>query len=438
MRWCSSLFVAVLASAVSLVAWSEEAQTPATPEAPPAESTEPAQGEGGETGTAETQPQPEATPPTPAPAPTPVPAPEPTPMPAPEPAVTMVQPDLEQGGETAEQAQGGAAVTGTAIEGTNRVRVGGEETYSDALPFRGTSLIYENIFNAYQLNRGNDQTYNPYYAMSLSARARWYFTDPLSLRFRFDLEAELTDADDTTNYQETRVSDLYVDLVYNPIYTIPAIDVDIGLGIRAVFPTSLQSQAETRYLSLGADLRLTRTFDVLDGLVIGYIFRYTKDLNRYTTMERETNPFVCTTAQPDCLANHQLGDPARSHSFVNDILIALSFAERVRPMSISLNLTFLNSLTYEVPEATVETMGGQEVVVDHIADPQNHQASIWFVLDYTIELTPYLALSVGASTLWPQLAPDSTYRTPLFNRYTNVYLDLALDIERLVAAVRSR
>ena len=73
------------------------------------------------------------------------------------------------------------------VQAGTRIRLGGEETYSDALPFRGTALIYENIFNAYQLNRGNDLTYNPYYAMSLSARARWYFTDPPSLRLPFDL-----------------------------------------------------------------------------------------------------------------------------------------------------------------------------------------------------------------------------------------------------------
>lgn len=438
MRWCSSLFVAVLVSLVSLVAWGEEAQTP-PPEAPPAESTEPAQGDEGETGAAETQsqPQPEAAPPAPAPAPEPVAAPEAAPEATP--AVTVVQPELTQPDE-AEEAEAAEGEPAAETEGSTRIRLGGEETYSDALPFHGTTLIYENIFNAYQLNRGNDLTYNPYYAMSLSARARWYFTDPLSLRLRFDLEAELTDADDTTDFQETRVSDLFVDLVYNPIYTIPAIDVDIGLGVRAAFPTSLQSQAETRYLALGVDLRLTRTFDVLDGLVIGYIFRYTKYLNRYTTLQRETNPYPPSRPDADgaAFANHQLGDPAQSHGFLNDILIALSFAERVKPMSISLNLSFLNSLTYRVPEAMVETMGGHQVPVEHIDDPQNHRALIWFILDYTIELTPYLALSVGASTLWPQLAPDSTYRTPLFNRYTNVYLDLALDIERLVAAVRSR
>jgi hypothetical protein len=448
MRWCSSLIVAVSASLVSLVASSEEVQTPAAPEAPPsAEMPESRQGEEGDIGVTAPQPVP-APQPLPAPQPEPVPAPQPVPAPRPEvqpqpaPTTVLVAPELSQPAPEPETPEAEGAAEGASPEAgsdeSERIRQGGEETWSDALPFRGTMLIYENIFNAYQLNRGADRTYNPYYAMSLSARARWYFRDPLSLRLRFDVEVELTDADDTTDYQETRVSDLTLDLVYNPVYTIPALGVDLGLGVRAVFPTSLQSQAETRYMGLGVDLRLSRTFDVLDGLVIGYVFRYTKYLNRYTTMERETNPYACSPNQPDCLANHQLGDPSRSHGFTSDILLELNFAERVRPMALSFNLIFLNYLTYEVPEATVELMGGQTAVVEHIEDPQNHQASIWFVVDYTIELTQYLALSVGASTLWPQLAPDSTYRTPLFNRYTTVYLDLSLDIERLVAAVRAR
>jgi hypothetical protein len=118
------------------------------------------------------------------------------------------------------------------------------------------------------------------------------------------------------------------------------------------------------------------------------------------------------------------------------MLLELSFARRVRPMALGFMLLFLNYVTYELPEATVETMGGQPVTVDHIDDPQRHQAAIWFVLDYTIELTDYLSASLGFSTFWPQLRPDSTYRTPFFNRYTNVYVDLSLDLERLVAAVR--
>ena len=176
---------------------------------------------------------------------------------------------------------------------------GSEQVWENALPFRGTTITYENIFNAYQLNRGNELTYNPYYAMSLSIRPRWYFTDALSLRLRFDVEGELTDADTTTNYHETRASDLYVDLVYNPIVTIPRLELDVGAGLRMQFPTSLESQAETRYLALGMPIFGSPGSSTCStGFVFAYAFRYMKYLNRYTTWRGTPTPTTGRLLQP--------------------------------------------------------------------------------------------------------------------------------------------
>ena len=323
-------------------------------------------------------------------------------------------------------------------ETDERQWTGGEQTYTDGLPFRGTSLIWENIFNAYQLDPSNDPTHNPYYAMSLSIRPRWYFTDHFSARLRLDIEGELTDADSTTDYHETRVSDLTLSLVYSPVVTIPVLDIALGLGLNFSFPTSLQSQAETRYLGLGGSLSLSRVFDLLDGFVISYSFGYSKYLNRYTTMQRDTNPYSCSAAQPDCLAHHQLGTPSRSHGFNNNITLSLSFLEDLfRPMSFTAGLFFINYLAYDMPGGvTIEDEHGNPLEVMDGDDPQNHRAAIGFVLDLGLKITDYLGLSVGAMTMWPQLAPDSTYRQPFFNRYTNIYVDLSLDLERLVAAFR--
>jgi hypothetical protein len=396
-----------------------EAQPPA-----PAEPTAPAEG-------TPTAPPAEETPTAPPAEGTP-PAAQPEALPPP--PIEAAAPELaEEEEEAAESEEAAGAAEGE----EERHRVGSEQQYTNALPFRNTVLIYENIFSVAQLDRGYQQTYNPYYAMSLSLQPRWYFTDELSIRLRFDIEGELTDADDTSNYHETRVSDLYLDLVYNPIYTIPRLDLGIGLGLRALFPTSLESQAESRYVGLSPDLRLARVFDVLDGLTISYQFRYTKYLNRYTTMQRDTNPYECTGDDPGCMANWQLGDPARSHGFSNWIQLDLEFlSEQWRPMTFSVSVIFLNYLTYEVPEAEVELMGGQTVSVDHIEDPVNHVAFIWYTFELGLDITDYLSVAIGASTYNPQLAADSTYREPFFNRYTRIYVDLSLDVERVVAAIR--
>ena len=354
----------------------------------------------------------------------------------PPPPLETAAPELGAADEEGDDAEDAEGEDDTA-ENEERSRVGTEEQWSDSLPFRNTILTYENIFSVVQLNREYDQSYNPYYAMGLSIKPRWYFTDEFSVRLRLDIEGELTDADSTTDYHETRVGDLILDLVYDPVYTIPTLDVSLGLGIRAQFPTSLESQAESRYMGLGADLRLGRVFDVLDGLVISYMFRYMKYLNRYTTLQRDTNPRECMGNDPACLANWQLGDPARSHGFFNWISISLAFLrEQWRPMNFTIAVFFMNYLTYELPEYNLAIMGGEEVPVEHIANPVNHSAYIWYIFELGLDITDYLGISLGASTFSPQLSTESTYREPFFNRYTRIYVDLSIDIERVVAAIR--
>lgn len=418
----------------------EEGAAEDAPSAPPAEETEedattpPAEEEGAPPAEGIEDPfaEPEAAPAEAAATPEEPPA-EPAPTEdveeMPPPPLESAAPELAAGDEEDEEE---AAEEESEIE-----RVGGENQWSDALPFRNTILTYENIFSVAQLNRDYEQTYNPYYAMGLSIKPRWYFTDEFSVRLRLDLEGELTDADYTSEYHETRVGDLILDLVYNPVYTIPTLDVTLGFGIRAQFPTSLESQAESRYMGLGADMRLGRVFDVLDGLVISYMFRYMKYLNRYTTLQRDTNPYECVGGDPACMANWQLGDPARSHGIFNWISLSLGFLrEQWRPMNFTIAVLFINYLSYELPETTVTLMGGEEVPVEHIANPVNHNAYIWYIFELGLDITDYLGISIGASTYSPQLGPDSTYREPFFNRHTRIYVDLSLDIERVVAAIR--
>jgi hypothetical protein len=459
---CCATFVTAVVMVLIQAGWAHAEQGEAEEQAPPAEDApaEPQQpsepgetpesggGEGERAEPAEEEPAGEAPPQVepageePAEEPTALPeapAPEQEPreqaepvLPAPEPAgPETLEPNLEEGEEREESERGAET------EASGREHVGAERVWSNALPFRSSVLIYENIFSAYQMNRGSELTYNPYYAMSLSLRPRWYFTDALSARLRFDVETELTNSDETTQYHETRLSDLLFDLVYDPIVEIPVVNLNVGAGLRLQLPTSPQAQAETMYVGLGPQVRLSRVFDVLDGLLIYYSFRYMKYLNRYTTLQRQTNPYSCVRGDPACQAHNQLGDPARSHGFFNQIMLQLDFLERLfRPMHFAVMVLFYNYLTYGAPDATVPIMGGAEAEVEHIENPVNHTASIWYVIELGIDITDYLGIGVGVSTFSPQLRPDSTYRQPFFNRYSNLYVDLTLDVERLVAAFR--
>jgi hypothetical protein len=351
---------------------------------------------------------------------------------------------------------------GVAEEGTRggelRRRVGTEEAWADALPFRNSSITYENVISNRTIYQGDDLTYNPYYAMSVSLRPRWYFTDAFSTRLRFDVETELTNADNTTTYREPRVSDIYLDFVYDPIVKIPGVGVSVGAGLRFSLPTSVESRAQTRYLGIGPELRLARVFSVLDGLTMAYSFRYTKYINRQDMVSRSSNPytdgrptspvgpqsdpmleaayFATPAVQTAGMDPHDhSGVPALSQAFTNTLMVRVDFLRRYVPMSFTVMTAFLNGLTYGVPEHTTEVSGTDHTVA-HIADPTTHRPSIWYVVDLGVEITDFLSASVGASTLSHQLAPDATYRTPFFNRNTNLYVDLSLDVERFVALFR--
>ncbi len=68
----------------------------------------------------------------------------------------------------------------------------------------------------------------------------------------------------------------------------------------------------------------------------------------------------------------------------------------------------------------------------------NRRSSIWYTIDISYSPLPYIGFSLGTSTLNPQLAPDSSYYAPFFNRYTQVYFDVTLTIDEVVQAIRNR
>jgi hypothetical protein len=189
-------------------------------------------------------------------------------------------------------------------------------------------------------------------------------------------------------------------------------------------------------MGLGGDFRLGRGFDVLDGLVLSYLFRYVNYFNEYTTIQRETNPYPCSPSDPACDSWGQTGDPSRNWQILNAGTIQLRFADRVRPMAFTVAVGIYNTRYYEPTEAEVTLSGGQTVSVEHIDDPTSTVNTMYYLFEYGINITQWMSIAIGANTSNPQLDPSSNYRTPFFNRYTNLYLDMTFDIERIVASFR--
>jgi hypothetical protein len=321
-------------------------------------------------------------------------------------------------------------------EGERDVAAAATVKTGEKVAWRNSLVTYENIFSAYSIDRGAQLSYNPYYAQSISFLPRYYPRDDLYLRARLDLEIELTTSDDTDYAREWIVSDLYLDVDYKPAWmTIPVVDVMVNPSLRLMFPTSIVSRGRSMMLGLAPGVALRRSFKLLDGKFLKsvgllYGFRATKYFHEYTTAQVSSR--VCIQTRPDDPSCTQAdGLRNRSWRFVNTVGVQLALMDK---LLLSGTVLFINDLLYELPEGE-HTFNDMTVHVD--GTDMNHRASTWAIFDLSYDLLDWLWLSAGVSTYYPQLAPDSTYRTPMFNRYTTFYFDVTLPVDRFVSQVRS-
>jgi hypothetical protein len=297
------------------------------------------------------------------------------------------------------------------------------------VPYRGTSIVFQNMVSAFTFSKSADLTYNPYYAMSLSFLPRWYFTDNLSMRLSISVSKELTNADDTTLYRETVLSDTSLSLVNTKIYEEKFTKIRFGARFDFTLPTSKVSQARSLILGLTPGLIISRHFKLLKGLDFIYQFRYTKYLNRYTTMRREG-------VFPS--GDNNIGVRNPSHQFFNLFGVTQYF---IKDLYLSVTFGVLNYFVYPGSAVTAGDLGIYGAEEDEeILPPPRHGRRDLFVSSIEIgySLLSYLTLSLNISTQGSQLAPDSTIRQPFANRYTTLILGASLGIDPLVKAVKKR
>lgn len=299
-------------------------------------------------------------------------------------------------------------------------------TGSSRVPWRGSQLVLRNAVSAISLDPSAEQTYNPYYAMTWSLRPWWWFTDQYYIRANLDLVHELTEADDTTYQGELLLGDLGLTLGGSDLWTIPYIDVHLSASLVLTLPTSKASWARTLILGIGPGTRLSRSFALLEGLVLGYNLRVTPRLFRYTTSERET-PLVpgCNTAGGsgcDAYLGTGVRNPALRLSQMVDASLRI-----VDWVGLSLVIGHAVDWLYSIGDSDLLPPPG---------GGQDNRYLTFFELTASFRPLNLLEIGVGYSALHPQLAPDSTYYVPFFNRYSVLFVDLKLHAEDLISRIR--
>ena len=294
-----------------------------------------------------------------------------------------------------------------------------KEELKSSNPWRDTEIDYEHGFSAYSLSKSADPTYNPYYVHVLTIAPQWHVGDYLVFKAKLAIEQELTDADETTKKHEVNLSDLTFDIA-TPGITEGFTGIKIAGGVRFFFPTSKASQATTMYLAIGPGHNVSRKFPLLEGLNIGYGARFNFAFHKFTTAQNNAPWVACGSADsPACSQFVQTGVRNMWGQLLHGP--TLNFVP-VNGLNIDLGFTFINSFLYG--------LAGEPVMGDD-KDVSVRRAQ-WFTASIGYDVLDYLTVSLGASTVYGDLSPDGKYRTPFFNRNTQLSLGLALAIDPLI------
>jgi hypothetical protein len=297
---------------------------------------------------------------------------------------------------------------------------------SDDAPWRGSELIYRNTISALTLDPSAELTWNPYYAMSWTIKPRWWFDDVWYAGARLDLTREISEADDTTYAGETQVGDLLLVAGASDFVTVPGAGIDVSADFIVTTPTSKLSQARTLVLGLGPGVKIGRTFDLGGDFSLVYHVRFTSFLDRYTTAETET-PIIPTCARSEAGCESFVNTGVRNPQWRVQHGIDLSW----QPLEwLGASIGFEHYVDWLYPIAADDPR--ISLATDSPTD-QRHSSAFGFEATFTP--LPSLEVGLGYETVSPQLAPDSTYYNPFYNRYTTLYLDLRLEVDGLVAQI---
>lgn len=290
-----------------------------------------------------------------------------------------------------------------------------DDDASEPVPWTGSTISLRTATSAISTSEAAELSFNPYTELSLTLAPRWRFTDVWSVSAQQSFSRELTNSDWTTRRGETLAGDLSLRGAASRFVTIPGAEIGVSADLALQFPTSKTSRARTLVMGIGPGISLSRSVDVLAGMRFGYGLRGTYYWHRYTTGEYR-RPYIdgCTTDCGQYLTTGVRNPVWRLSNafsfglaFIDELSLGMSYAIITDPLHDTVTTEFV-SLTPQTPTDTRFTNS----------------------FDVNLSYAPIdlMSFTLGANTTNAQLAVDGERRTPLFNRYTILYFDVAFDL----------
>jgi hypothetical protein len=332
----------------------------------------------------------------------------------------------------------------------------------DRDPLRGSTFLFDQSASTQALGLENAEQSNvPFYGWWLSLRPRYNFDDHWRVQARFDYYKELTNSQNTTDYREDVFGDVWTDVIYaSPLAREGRWrNTKVSLGLRALWPTSKQSQANGTYVTLGATAGVSQKIPLrgegakfLNSARVGLSFAYLHAITQATTATDYGN----FSYPSESVADSGLG-PSSYTFFTTDQLTGQTLVEhqlygildtglQVTPkLGLTVDAILINNWHY-APTNTANTCVATVMLcsdpssVNPVVGPDNQFTQLfWFVASADYEVIPELSVGVGYYNLANTLATDGTLRGPFASGFDNLFwspdarlfLDLTANLDRI-------
>ena len=332
-----------------------------------------------------------------------------------------------------------------------------EASSSSALDQLSLTAGWQTSVTALSFSESTDLTYDPYVGMRWRVAPAWTPSEHLSLSLSFAWRTELTESNVTTRRREVLVDDLSLRVAAPGFWTIPAVDVGLSAELGLRFPTSKASQRASLVMGVSPGLSLSRSVSVLSGWSFGYGLSVDVTPHRYTTPGLDIDGCGARGANCEVSVDTSLqgipgaGDDGVGIARVNlgsrNARLAVNHTLSTRiafipELSFGLSWThasyWLYALGSESDVAFDDVVGApDEAAPARTLAPQDRRwVQVWGL---SLGYAPIDALrfTLGATTAGNPRAPNNDLRDPIFNRNTQLYVDVALDVFTLFAGTRS-
>ena len=311
----------------------------------------------------------------------------------------------------------------------------------DKDPFRGSSFLFDQSAATQTVRIENTEQSNvPFYGWWLSLRPRYNFDDHWRVQARFDYYKELTNRGDTTYYREDVFGDIWTDLVYaTPLAKEGRWkNTKVSAGLRALWPTSKQSQANGTYVTVGATAGVSQKIPIrgedakfLDSARLGVSFAYLHAFTQATTPTSYGN----FSHPSESVADSGLGPSAYAffstsqlsgHTLNEHQLYGILDAGlQVTPkLGLTVDWILINNWHYAPTNSGIVTPTGAVNPGSNnpVVGPDNQFTQLgWFVASADYELIPEMSIGIGYYNLSNTVATDGTIRGPFSGGFDNVF-----------------